>query len=122
MKKYLALLLVVLITLFSSWKIEANSMKLPLGKEVGTTLAKFSKKHTPLIEKDLFEDTASLIASLNEIDEDFNTIISSTIKEVIFYFILSIALFKVAKILYRDTSVFSYLKVKRYIFIRSIRI
>ncbi|MCW0515905.1 hypothetical protein OKE66_07910 [Riemerella anatipestifer] len=96
-------------------------MKLPIGKEVGTTLAKFSKKHTPLIEKDLSEDTSSLIASLNEIDEDFNTI-SSTIKEVIFYFILSIALFKVAKILYRDTSVFSYLKVKRYIFIRSIRI
>ncbi|MRM83438.1 hypothetical protein [Riemerella anatipestifer] len=122
MKKYLALLLVVLITLFSSWKIEANSMTLPIGKEVGTTLAKFSKKHTSLIEKDLSEDTVSLIASLVEIDEDFSSFISSTIKEVFFYVLLSVVLFKIAKILYRDTSVFSYLKVKRYIFIRSIRI
>ncbi|AFR35385.1 hypothetical protein [Riemerella anatipestifer] len=122
MKKYLALLLVVLITLFSSWKIEANSMTLPIGKEVGTTLAKFSKKHTSLIEKDLSEDIVSLIASLVEIDEDFSSFISSTIKEVIFYVLLSVVLFKIAKILYRDTSVFSYLKVKRYIFIRSIRI
>ncbi|MDY3318589.1 hypothetical protein PG637_04110 [Riemerella anatipestifer] len=122
MKKYLALLLVVLITLFSSWKIEANSMMLPIGKEVGTTLAKFSKKHTSLIEKDLSEDTVSLIASLVEIDEDLSSFISSTIKEVIFYVLLSVVLFKIAKILYRDTSVFSYLKVKRYIFIRSIRI
>ncbi|WP_411332411.1 hypothetical protein ACK6EA_05655 [Riemerella anatipestifer] len=51
MKKYLALLLVVLITLFSSWKIEANSMKLPIGKEVGTTLAKFSKNIHLLLRK-----------------------------------------------------------------------
>ncbi|MCO7319457.1 hypothetical protein OKE80_09005 [Riemerella anatipestifer] len=84
MKKYLALLLVVLITLFSSWKIEANSMKLPLNKEIGTTLAKFSKKKTFFVEKDSSKDTASLIASLNEIDEDFSFIISSTIKEVTF--------------------------------------
>ncbi|AQY21948.1 hypothetical protein AB406_0998 [Riemerella anatipestifer] len=97
-------------------------MTLPIGKEVGTTLAKFSKKHTSLIEKDLSEDTVSLIASLVEIDEDFSSFISSTIKEVIFYVLLSVVLFKIAKILYRDTSVFSYLKVKRYIFIRSIRI